>query len=76
MADAAHAERLSAQGIHLVDMEAFAFAAVCAEFEVAFRCVKVVSDVADEDAGASWLDTIDACARSLGAWVTQVTATP
>lgn len=63
-----HARRLSTSGIHLVDMEAFGFATVCAEFGVPFRCVKVVSDAADEDAGASWLDTIDACARSLGEW--------
>ena len=70
VADAEHAASLSAQGIHLVDMEAYAFAAVCAEFDIPFRCVKVVSDTADSDAGASWLDTIDACARSLADWVT------
>lgn len=69
VADGAHARRLAAQGIHLVDMEAFGFAAACAEFEVPFRCVKVVSDFADESAGESWIDTVDACARSLGEWV-------
>ena len=69
VSSADEARRLAADGIHLVDMEAYGYASVCAEFGVAFRCVKVVSDVADEDAGASWLDTIDACAQSLGDWV-------
>lgn len=69
VASADEARRLSTAGIHLVDMEAFSYASVCAEFAVAFRCVKVVSDVADEAAGTSWLDTIDVCARSLGEWV-------
>ena len=69
VSDGEHAQRLSAQGIHLVDMEAFALAAACAAFGVPMRCVKVVSDSADEAAGESWLDTIDHCARSLGAWL-------
>jgi predicted 5'-methylthioadenosine/S-adenosylhomocysteine nucleosidase len=69
VSDAAHARRLSAQGIHLVDMEAFALAAACAAFGVPMRCVKVVSDAADETAGESWLDTIDHCARTLGTWL-------
>jgi adenosylhomocysteine nucleosidase len=69
VSDTAHAMRLSAQGIHLVDMEAFALAAACAEFGVPMRCVKVVSDAADEAAGESWLDTIDHCARTLGTWL-------
>lgn len=69
VADASAAARIAAAGIHLVDMEAFAFAATCAAFAVPFRCVKAVSDAADEDAGASWLDTIDTCARSLGDWL-------
>ncbi|HEX4654759.1 MAG TPA: nucleosidase [Mycobacteriales bacterium] len=71
VANADDARRLATAGIHLVDMEAFAYASVCAAFGVALRCVKVVSDAADEDAGASWLDTIDACARSLGDWVSR-----
>ncbi len=71
VADAATARRLAAAGLHVVDMEAYAFAAVCAELRVPLRVVKVVSDFADEDAGASWLDTIDACARSLGVWIEQ-----
>lgn len=69
VADGATAARIAAAGIHLVDMEAFAYAATCAAFGVPFRCVKAVSDVADADAGLSWLDTIDGCARALGEWV-------
>jgi nucleoside phosphorylase len=69
VASAMHAQRLSTAGIHLVDMEAFSYASVCAEFGVAFHCVKVVSDVADEAAGSSWLETIDNCAQSLGQWI-------
>jgi adenosylhomocysteine nucleosidase len=69
VADPAVGQRLAATGIHLVDMEAYGYAVACAEFGVPLRCVKVVSDAADENAGESWLDTIDACARSLGEWV-------
>lgn len=67
----ADARRLAAAGIHVVDMEAYGYASACAEFGVALRCIKVVSDTADETAAANWLDTIDACAQSLGAWVDQ-----
>lgn len=73
VANAQDARRLAVAGIHLVDMEAYGYASVCAGFDVPFRCVKVVSDTADEAAGATWLDTIDACARSLGEWVSKVT---
>jgi adenosylhomocysteine nucleosidase len=71
VASADEARRLAGLGIHLVDMEAYGYASVCAAFNVAFRCVKVVSDAADEHAGDSWLDTIDTCARSLGEWVSR-----
>jgi adenosylhomocysteine nucleosidase len=69
VADAASAARIAASGVHLVDMEAFAYAATCAEFDVPFRCAKAVSDAADEDAGLSWLDSVDGCARALGEWM-------
>jgi adenosylhomocysteine nucleosidase len=75
VANAEDARRLATAGIHLVDMEAYGYASVCAAFNVALRCVKVVSDTADEAAGDSWLDTIDACARSLGDWVSHNVAT-
>lgn len=71
VADATVAARIAAEGIHLVDMEAYGYATACAEFGVPFRCVKVVSDSADEEAGDTWLDTIEACAQSLGNWVAQ-----
>jgi adenosylhomocysteine nucleosidase len=69
VADQARAAEIAAGGVALVDMEAFAYAAACASFGVPFRCVKVVSDFADDGAGLSWLDTIDACALALGDWV-------
>jgi adenosylhomocysteine nucleosidase len=69
VADPVRAAQIAAGGVALVDMEGFAYAAACASFGVAMRCVKAVSDSADDDAGASWLDTIDACARDLAAWV-------
>ena len=69
VADPARAREIAAAGIALVDMEAFAYAAACASFGVPLRCVKAVSDAADHDAGLSWLDTIDGCARALADWV-------
>ncbi len=69
VADAGRAAQIAAGGIHLVDMESHAYAAVCARLGVPFRCVKVVSDGADEAAGRSWLQTVDGCARRLAAWV-------
>jgi adenosylhomocysteine nucleosidase len=55
--------------VRLVDMEGFGYAVACAEFGVPLRCVKAVSDGADADAGESWLDAIDGCARDLATWV-------
>jgi adenosylhomocysteine nucleosidase len=69
VADAKRAATIAATGVHLVDMEAFAYAATCAAFNVPMRCVKAVSDAADEDAGDSWLDTIEACAVALAEWL-------
>lgn len=69
VADATRASAIAASGVHLVDMEAFAYAATCAAFDLPFRCVKAVSDAADTDAGESWLDRIDDCARALAEWV-------
>jgi len=69
VADPARAAQIAADGVALVDMEGFAYAAACASFGIPMRCVKAVSDAADDDAGASWLDTIDACARDLAGWV-------
>ncbi|HET7310115.1 MAG TPA: nucleosidase [Mycobacteriales bacterium] len=69
VADADAARRIAGNGVHLVDMEAYAYATACADAAVPMRCVKVVSDSADADAGDSWLDTIDHCARALADWL-------
>jgi len=69
VADAIAAARIAAAGIHVVDMEAYGYATTCAEFGVPLWCVKAVSDAADEDAGESWLDTIDDCARAVAGWL-------
>jgi adenosylhomocysteine nucleosidase len=67
--DAAAAARIAAGGVRLVDMEAYGYAAACAEFAVPLRCAKAISDGADADAGESWLDAIEGCALSLGKWL-------
>lgn len=62
--DSAHRARL-AQRADLVDMEGAAVVAVCMEFGIPVRLVKVVSDNADEDS-FDWPTVIDAAARDLG----------
>ncbi|MDQ1685083.1 MAG: adenosylhomocysteine nucleosidase [Frankiaceae bacterium] len=69
VSDAAIAMELAGRGIHLVDMEGYGLASVCAAFGVPLRCVKAVSDRADADAADSWLDLIDGCALALGDWL-------
>lgn len=66
--DVEHARTIAGLGAQLVDMESYAYAATCASFDVALRCVKAVSDRADADAGASWIDSIEGCARALADW--------
>lgn len=53
----------------LVDMEGYAVAAAGATFGVPTRLVKHVSDSADESAGTTWVEGVDACARILAEWV-------
>lgn len=53
----------------LADMEGYAVAAAGAEFGVPTRLVKHVSDPADESAGDTWVEGVDACARVLADWV-------
>ena len=48
------AGELPADGVHIVDMEAYAIAKVCRHFGVPFRCFKYISDSADENAGEDW----------------------
>lgn len=69
IADLTEAARITALGVHLVDMEGYAYAATCHAFGVPLRCVKAISDGADIDAAVSWLDTIDGCARLLADWM-------
>jgi adenosylhomocysteine nucleosidase len=69
VSDADAARRIAAGRVHLVDMEGYGFAMACAEFAVPFRCVKAVSDAADEAAAASWLDAVEMCAQALGDWL-------
>src|SRR4051812_26413108 len=69
VADAEAGRRIAGTGVHLVDMEAYAYATACAAAAVPMRCVKAVSDAADADAGDSWLDAIDSCARALADWL-------
>jgi adenosylhomocysteine nucleosidase len=69
VADAEAARRMAGSGVHLVDMEGYAYATACAAAAVPLRCVKAVSDTADGAAGESWLDAIDDCARALADWL-------
>jgi adenosylhomocysteine nucleosidase len=69
VADAEAARLIASAGVHLVDMEGYAYATACAAAGVPFRCVKAVSESADADAGLSWLDTIERCAKALAEWV-------
>jgi len=53
----------------LVDMEGYAVAAAARAAGVPVRLVKLVSDEADEDAGATWASTVADHARTLADWV-------
>lgn len=53
----------------LVDMEGYAIAAAGAALGVPSRLVKHVSDPADESAGDTWVEGVDACSRILAEWV-------
>jgi adenosylhomocysteine nucleosidase len=55
----------------LVDMEGYAVVAACRGLRVPVRVVKLVSDDADEDAAATWIDSLADHARTLAAWVQQ-----
>lgn len=56
-----------AQRADLVDMEGYAVALACAEFDVPVRLVKHVSDDADASA-LDWATLVDTSARDLAAW--------
>jgi adenosylhomocysteine nucleosidase len=63
-------ERLAARA-DLCDMEGYAVALAARDAGVPVRLVKLVSDDADETAGATWADTVADHARTLAAWVLQ-----
>ena len=49
---------------HIVDMEAYALASVCFNFDVPFHCYKYISDTsADEDQAQSWKDNVSKGAK-------------
>ncbi|MEM7546537.1 MAG: 5'-methylthioadenosine nucleosidase [Pseudomonadota bacterium] len=54
----------------LVDMEAYALAKACHRHGVAFRCVKYVSDSADDGAADDWQDNKMKGARRFAEWLT------
>ena len=58
-----------AQVADLVDMEGYAVAAAARAAGIPVRLVKHVSDQADEAAGRTWTEGVDACARLLADWV-------
>jgi adenosylhomocysteine nucleosidase len=60
-----------AQRADLVDMEGFAVAHACAAAGVPCEIVKVVSDDAGEAAGSTWLEQVDALARTIAELVAQ-----
>ena len=65
--DAELRDRL-AQQADLCDMEGYAVAFAAREAGVPVRLVKLVSDDADESAGATWQETLADHARTLAAW--------
>ena len=55
----------------LVDMEAFAIARVCECYGVAFRCIKYISDGADEAAAQDWAENAHRGARLFSHWIAE-----
>ena len=45
--------------VNVVDMESYALAYVCQQFEVQFICYKYISDDADESAATEWVENVD-----------------
>ena len=42
----------------LVDMEAYAIARVCKKYDIKFRCLKYITDNADDSSGSSWEEKV------------------
>jgi len=56
----------------LVDMEAYALAKACLRAHVPFRCIKFVSDSADEGAPSDWQANKARGAALFGNWLTSI----
>jgi adenosylhomocysteine nucleosidase len=74
--DPTEARRIAALGAHLVDMETFALARVCAAFDVPFLCAKYVTDQADADVAASWTASLRSASKALCAWSRELPTDP
>lgn len=59
--------KLLAYRCDLVDMEAYSMAWVCELMGIPFRCVKHISDTADEDA-VNWDENVHTSAHALANW--------
>ncbi|MDA8293525.1 MAG: nucleosidase [Actinomycetota bacterium] len=76
VADPAEARRIASLGAHLVDMEAFALARVCAAFGVPFLCAKYVSDQADAHTATAWTTSVHQASEALFAFSRELPASP
>ena len=56
----------------LVDMEAFALARACGRARVPFRCLKYISDAADEAAPADWSENLAKGADLFARWLKEL----
>ncbi|MEX2517844.1 MAG: hypothetical protein WD969_00770 [Paracoccaceae bacterium] len=56
----------------LVDMEAYALAKAAARFETSFRCMKYVTDAADESAASDWAFNKAKGAELFAAWLARL----
>ncbi|MGW4892325.1 nucleosidase [Kitasatospora sp. NPDC004240] len=68
VSDPAARDRL-AERADLVDMEGYALATVAARAGVPIRLIKHVSDEAGADAGRTWRESVDECAKLLADWL-------
>jgi len=57
--------------VDIVDMEAYAMATVCAKLGIKFRCIKYVSDNADENADFDWVKSLQNAQNQFQKWFEQ-----
>ena len=55
-------------GIHLVDMELYSIAKVCAEYNIPWRSIKFVTDIIGKNSGDEWKDGLGNAQRELLDW--------